>query len=199
MGKWKWKVYNPVNPCHNKTWSARKLEAMVFGKLTAYLSNPDLVKDELQRQRQDAGRLAGFEAQLKEAERQLKVVDRDQHWLLQWALKEFPQDMVETENRRLNKAREALKAQQAGLQVQVKASQDTAVSIPKLEDFIGHMQDRIANLDFEGKRQMLDMLDITVWLDGEKVEITGLLPIGEDVIVTTPSILLSPSPSGEGA
>ena len=46
------------------------------------------------------------------------------------------------------------------------------------------MQSYIANLDFEGKRLALDMLGITVWLDGQIVEITGIIDF-ENVIVTT--------------
>ena len=49
------------------------------------------------------------------------------------------------------------------------------------------MQGRIATLDFEGKRQVLDMLSVTVWLDGESVEVTGVIPTEEGVIATTPS------------
>ena len=43
--------------------------------------------------------------QLQNIERRLKVVDREQHQFLQWALKGFPENQVEAENRRLNKAR----------------------------------------------------------------------------------------------
>jgi len=49
------------------------------------------------------------------------------------------------------------------------------------------MQGRIPTLDFEGKRQALDMLGITVLLDGESAEITGTIPVEEDVIVNTRS------------
>jgi len=38
------------------------------------------------------------------------VVEREQHQLLPWALKGFPEGQVEAENRRLNKAKETLKA-----------------------------------------------------------------------------------------
>jgi hypothetical protein len=39
------------------------------------------------------------------------------------------------------------------------------------------------DLDYDGKRLALDMLGITVWLDGENVEVTGTLDPG---IVLTP-------------
>ena len=37
------------------------------------------------------------------------------------------------------------------------------------------MKDNLPNLDFEGKRLALDMLNITVYLDGESVKITGTI------------------------
>ncbi len=39
----------------------------------------------------------------------------------------------------------------------------------------------IDNLDFEGKRRLLEELDITVFIDGGKVTITGLLT--NDIVV----------------
>ncbi len=55
------------------------------------------------------------------------------------------------------------------------------------------MQGRIATLDFEGKREVFDMLGITVWLDGEAVEVTGVIDT-EGVIVTTHIKEETPSP-----
>ncbi|MDP2744090.1 MAG: hypothetical protein Q8P00_03375, partial [Dehalococcoidia bacterium] len=109
----------------------------------------------------------------KGVERRLKALDREQHQLLQWAMKDFPANQVEIENRRLNKARETLTAQKKELETQLKASQDAVISIPKLEGFIERMQGRISALDFAGKRLALDMLDVKVYLDGQNVEVTG--------------------------
>jgi hypothetical protein len=81
-----------------------------------------------------------------------------------------------------------LKAQKAELEAQIKASQDAIVNVPKLESFIERMQGRIGMLDFEGKRQVLDMLDITVWLDGQTVDITGVIDPEDAVIATMPSL-----------
>ena len=47
------------------------------------------------------------------------------------------------------------------------------------------MQHKISTLDYESKRQALDMLGITVWLDDHTVEIAGFIDMSEDVIVTT--------------
>ena len=108
-------------------------------------------------------------------ERQLKALEREQHQLLQWALKDFPESQVKAENRRLNKAKETLKAQKAELEAQLKASKEAVINVPNFERFIEDIQKRLPELDFEGKRLALDMLGITVYLDGENVEVTGVI------------------------
>ena len=143
--------------------------------MASYLGDKGLINGELERQRQDAGRQSVFEAELERVERQLRAAEREQSQLLQWALKGFPESQVEAENRRLNKAKETLKAQKAELEGQLKASQDAVINVPKLEGFIRDIQDKLPDLDFEGKRLALDMLGITVWIDGENVEVTGTI------------------------
>ena len=186
MGKVR--MNSPIERCHNKNWIADKLEGLVWGELERYLSDRDLIKNELEKQRQDAGQLNVFDAELGRVERQLKALDREQHQLLQWALKDFPADQVDAENRRLNKAKETLKAQKTELQAQLKASQEAVINVPNLDRFIKDIQDKLPNLDFEGKRLALDMLCITVWIDGENVDITGNIDSEmTGVTLTTPA------------
>ena len=83
--------------------------------------------------------------------------------------------------------RETLKVHKAELETQLKASRDAVISIPKLESFVEHMQKRISALDFEGKRLVLDMLGIMVWLDGESVDITGVIDLKIGVTLTMQS------------
>ena len=173
MGKTKVDV--PLERCCNKGWSAKRLDGMVWAEVERYLSNRGLIIGELEKQRQDADQLGVFEAELERVERQLKVIEGEQRQLLQWALKDFPANLVEGENKRLNKAKETLKAQKANLAAQLRTSQDALINVPNLERFIEDIQKRLSELDFEGKRLALDMLGITVWLDGENVEVTGII------------------------
>jgi len=165
----------PVERCHNRGWSSKRLDTMVWNELSHYLSDHDLIANELEKQRHDANHLDSFEAELQQVERQLKAVDHEQRQLLQWALKGFPEDQVEAENKRLNKARETLKVRRMELETQQKISHNATINVPNLERFIRDIQDKLPNLDFEGKRLALDMLGITVWIDGENVEITGTI------------------------
>jgi site-specific DNA recombinase len=169
------RMYAPIEPCHNKGWSATKLERIVWTEIERYLSQPELIIAELERQRQETSQLDVFKTELRTIERQLRSVDMEQHQLLQWALKGFPESQVETENKRLNKARETLTARKTELGGQINVCQGAIINVPNLEAFIERIQGNIANLDFEGKRLALDMLNITVWLDAENIEITGII------------------------
>lgn len=173
MGKVR--MHSPFSHCSNKNWMADKLEGLVWAELERYLSNPELIVNQLEKLHRSADELGVFEAELQHVESQVKSVDREQHQLLKWALKDFPESQVEAENKRLNRARETLKAHQAELETRLKASKDAVISVPKLEGFVERIQDQITELDFEGKRLALDMLNTTVWLDGENVEITGAI------------------------
>jgi site-specific DNA recombinase len=194
MGKLK--MYAPLERCCNKGWSAKRLEGMVWAELERYLSDRDLIISELEKQRQDAGQLGVFEAELERVERQLKAANGEQRQLLQWALKDFPADQVEAENRRLNKAKETLKAQKTELEAQLKASQDAVINVPNLERFIEDMQKRLPELDFEGKRLALDMLGITVYLDSQNVEVTGVFEPEKQALRCTSNLdsIMNPCP-----
>ena len=61
-----------------------------------------------------------------------------------------------------------------------KASRNMVINIPKLETYIHELQEKISNLDFEGKRLVLDMLGTNIWLDGENVEVTGTIDIEQN-------------------
>jgi site-specific DNA recombinase len=172
------KVVASDKRCRNKSWKAENLEAIVWAELERYLSNRDLIKSEIERQRQGQSRTEVFEEELKRVERQLKAAELEQHRLLQWALKGFPESQVESENRRLNQAKEMLKAQKANLEIRIKSSRDIDISLPVLDSFIDEIQERLPEIDYEGKRLALEMLGITVWLDGETIEITGTIDPG---------------------
>lgn len=180
---------NPVKPCHNKIWQADILESAVWNEIVNYLSDRDLILSELEREKQTAARISEYETELTQIERQMKSLDRDQHQLLQWALKGFPEKQVENENKRLNKAKETLTARQIELAGLIRACQNAEINIPRLESFITGIQDKLPSLDFEGKRLALEWLNITVWIDGENVNVTGV--IEPEMAIRTTSTSLS--------
>jgi site-specific DNA recombinase len=181
------RTVEPIHRCHNKGWSANRLERLVWEQVEHVIDNPELIVSEIEKQQQKANQIGILEAELHQLERQLKALDREQEQLLQWALKGFPEETVVAENKRINQKRSTLHAQKAELETQVKASHEAVLSLPKLERFVELMREKLSALDFETKRMALDMLGIKVWLDGYNVEITGTIPILESDIVTTQS------------
>ena len=180
-------LVSPTVRCQNKSWLADKIDTLVWEQIEQVLKRPEIIISEIEKQRQEANQLSVLETELHHVERQLKMLDREQEQLLQWALKGFPEETVLGENKKINAKRESLKAQKAELEAQVKSGKEAAVSLPKLEELVQRIQEKLATPDFQTKRMAIDMLNIKVWLDGDNVEITGAIPIEEGLIATTQS------------
>ncbi len=71
------------------------------------------------------------------------------------------------------------------LETQGQTSHNAVINVPELDNFIGHIQQHLSNLDFDEKCQSFEMLGITVWLDGEVVEINGTIDPEMAGIATT--------------
>ncbi|MFC1966534.1 hypothetical protein ACFLWI_06300 [Chloroflexota bacterium] len=125
-----------------------------------------------------------IESELQQVQRQLKALDREQRQLLQWALKGFPDETVEAENKRINKERSNLVSRVAELEIQIQESREAAVCLPKLEDYVQRIREELTTLDFDMKRLALDMLNIKVFIDGQSVEITRTIPVEDADVVT---------------
>jgi hypothetical protein len=179
------KAYAPVERCQNKGWKADILENMVWTEIERYLSDRDLIKSEIENYRQESSQKEMLEDELNRIHRQLKAANREQHRLLQWALKGFPESQVEAENKRLNQTKKTLETQKAELETRLKTSSNAVIGADDLEVYLSYIQHHLKDLDNEGKRLALNMLGITIWLDGKTVEITGKLDPG---IVLTSSV-----------
>jgi hypothetical protein len=149
---------------------------LVWSELEKVLNNPEIIITEFEKQKDDAGHMDILENELKQLENELKTAEREQHRLLQLALKGFPENQVEAENNRLKKTKETLLAQEAELQAQFKASQDAIIRGSKLEHIIELLSQQIKASDFSTKLDFLDSMGIKVWIDGENIEITGSIP-----------------------
>jgi len=170
--------------CHNKGWMADKLENLVWAQIEGLLADPSIIMAEIERQRRSDGDVGVLEAQLKQIDRRLKDVDREQAQLLQWAMKGFPEDMIISENKKHNAARERLKAEKTELGAKIEASQDAALTLPRVERCVELIREKLSTLDFETKRLAVEMLDIKVWINGHDVEVTGAIPVSDCAIAS---------------
>ncbi len=183
----KLRITSPVNRCLNKNWRADKIESLVWKEIERVLDKPEVIISAIEKQRDDANNLGILETELQQVERQFRALEREQEQLLQWALKGFPEETVVAENKRINEARKSLQSQKVEHELQIEASREAAVSLPKLESYIQLVRERLTTLDFDMKRLALEMLNIKVWIDGLNIEITGSIPIKDADVVTTSS------------
>ena len=181
------RITSPVNCCHNKNWRADKIEALVWKTIVTVLDNPELIITAIEKQRDETNNLGILESDLQRFERQIRDLNREQKQLLQWALKGFPEETVEVENKRINESKNSLQSRKAELERQIKVSREAAVSVPKIEAYIKLIREKLTTLDFDMKRLALDMLNIKVWIDSLSVEITGTIPVEDAVVVTKSS------------
>ena len=65
---------------------------------------------------------------------------------------------MEAESSRIREAKEILKAQKVEDELKLKACQEAFINISQIEAFIRDIQDRLPNLDCEGKRLAVDYL-----------------------------------------
>ena len=181
----KLRITAPVNRCFNKNWRVDKLETIVWKEIERVLDNPDFITTAIEKQHDATNNIDTLEPGLQMVEKQLRALDREQKQLLQWALKGFPEDTVVAENKRINENRSSLQSSKAALETQMQASREAVVSLPKLEEYIQLVREKLTNLDFDMKRLALDMLNIKIWVDGSSVEITGTIPVEDSEVVTT--------------
>ncbi|MFC1937220.1 recombinase family protein [Chloroflexota bacterium] len=181
------RITSPVSRCLNKNWRADRIEALVWEKIESFLGNPELIMNVIEKQRNEAGNPSILEAELQQTERQLRELDREQKQLLQWALKGFPEETVEAENKRINDAKTVVRSKRTMLETQIDAGRKASITLPKLEEYVDLIRGKLTTLDYDMKRLALDMLDIKVWVDGLTVEIIGSIPVEDVAVVTTSS------------
>jgi hypothetical protein len=179
------KILVPVNRCQNKNWNVVELESVVWAEIEHVLSHPEIIISELEKQRHDADQVGVLETELNQTEQQLTTVDHEQHQLLQWALKGFPESQVESENKRINKARGNLQRRRVELEAQIKESQEAVINVPKIEQAVELLRQQLKDSDYATKRSLIERMGIKVWLDDENLEITGFIPIEKIAIATT--------------
>lgn len=117
------------------------------------------------------------EKELKEINKRLAELDREQTQLLELALKGFPEETVIKTNNRINTARANLKSEQARLQQQIDDNKQAAVNFKQMESFCRQLNTEHEEWTFEDKREALEALKIETWIDGKKKPVLrGVIP-----------------------
>jgi site-specific DNA recombinase len=187
-----WSSTNTPEKCCNRSWPINELESLVWDNINIALMDPEIIISEIEKDRKNGENPQVVEDEIKRVIRQIQSVEKDQGKLIRLALKDFPDEVVEIESRKLSDQRAASIKEKSALEQRLIKCREAVINRPTAERFIGVLRQKIVDLDFDGKRLALQALDIKVWVDGNQVEITGSLPV--EKVVALSSIKQFPLP-----
>ncbi|GAH48393.1 unnamed protein product, partial [marine sediment metagenome] len=101
------------------------------------------------------------------------------------ALKDFPEETVVAENKRINGQRDLLKQRRSELEARLEQARETEVNMESIERFCEVVRQKLGEFTFEDKRLALEALSIKVWVDGKEINIEGAIEVGEEGIEST--------------
>ncbi|MBE9513396.1 MAG: recombinase family protein [Chloroflexi bacterium] len=176
-----------TNPCSNHSWKAERLEAIIWQEVEKALQNPDVIMAGIEALRQGANRADSHLEALTTIDDRLKDLDKQQQRLLELALKEFPEAMVEAENAKINLESKGLKQRRAEVIARMGQAKQAEIGLEGIEQALITARGNLSNLSFESKRLALEALNIRVILGKDSISIEGNIPVGYGAIVSTPS------------
>lgn len=178
----------PDVSCKNKTYNAEKLEAQVWNEISRILSKPDLVLEELQKQMESETNVSHLQEQVELYKKRLEAYDQTDiknirlyHaglWLF---------ERLEKETLRMRKEQARIGEAIAELETQIQKAKELELNAGSIRELCQRMSKAIENCTFEDKQMALESLAIKVWIDGELVEIEGVLPVCDVGILSQPS------------
>lgn len=163
--------------CTVKRFNAGKLEALVWGKISEVLTNPEKLRDTVETRgkglQEDQDREA---SQLESLYAVKQSIKKEEDRLLD-AYAAGVIDLSQLQGRLAvtKKKREAIEVEISRLIARTAKLGEVAANLQVLEQLCGEVRDGIEHFTFEDKRRVLDLLDVRVLVDGEKVVISGVV------------------------
>jgi site-specific DNA recombinase len=166
---------NYYDKCPQPSIAASTIEPFVWNEITKILKNPQLVIQELNRQR--GGGRATTEAEQILAENQLKSITKEeQRYLRQYGRGIIDDKMLSTEIDRLRKETEITTAELLSLKERQKAFLEADTQLENVSQVLNTLVQRLDNADFELKKLAISALDLQIGLTGKSIVINGSIP-----------------------
>ena len=166
-----------ANPCPNHSWKAQELERIIWQEVETALQNPNMIMAGIEALTEEANKADSHLEALATIDDRLKDLDKQQQRLLELALKEFPEAMVEAENAKINLERKGLKQRRAEVRARIEQAKQAEVGLENIEQALITIRGNLSNLSFESKRLALEALSIRVNLGKDTIAIEGAIPI----------------------
>ncbi len=167
--------------CLNCTWRREELDQLLWDKVEALLSQPEVVLAGLKAVEADSAQADHFKQELVDVETRLKELDEEQNSLLKQSLMGFPEELIIKENQKINGDRAVLLQRKAELEAKIEQVQRAAVDMDSIKMVCDIVSKSLGNLTYEDKRLAIKALDIKVWIKHDELTMEGSIPIPDDL------------------
>jgi len=166
-----------INPCRNRTWSADKIEQIVWGQVEQVLSNPEVVLTGLEAIKNESGKANEHLRQLEIVKTKLKHMEKekDRTWKAYRITGDEEKFKVEIEE--IMSSVEELNKRHEELEKHIDSAKQAEVNIESIKQACEMVRSNLGTLTFEDRREALETLNVRVWIDKDSLKLEGTLPI----------------------
>jgi site-specific DNA recombinase len=153
------------------------LDELVWQDLCRIVADPDLITHELERAQAGEWLPQALQAKRNTVRQALASLERQQERLLEVYLAEIiMRDEFERKRQELTRTQNGLQQQLRQLEHQAQKQIETLTLANDIQEFCQRIQPTLDNLNFEQRRQLVELLIDRVIVDDEKVEIRYVIP-----------------------
>lgn len=175
--------------CPGSYVNGSEADRLVWNEVAALLKKPELVTGELARRQADSGAREQWQTELEQVERRLGALAREQQRLVRlYRYGEIDDSYIERELQRLTKERESLILERKGLEERLGEKPITPDDLQAVKEYCKQVAQNLESLSFEEKRLALEVLQVKVTVEEDRLVLDGALPLS-----------VASTHSGEGA
>jgi site-specific DNA recombinase len=163
--------------CTARYVPSQELDELVWQDLCRIVADPDLITHELERAQTGEWLPQALQAKRNTVRQALASLERQQDRLLEVYLAEIIlRDEFERKRQELTRTQAGLQQQLKQLEFQAKKQIETLTLANNIQEFCQRIQPTLDILNFEQRRQLVELLIDRVIVDDEKVEIRYVIP-----------------------
>ncbi len=156
---------------------SQQLDELVWQNLCRIVADPDLITHELERAQAGEWLPQALQAKRNTVRQALARLERQQERLLEVYLAEIiMRDEFERKRQELARTHNGLQQQLRQLEHKARKQIETLTLANNIQEFCQRIQPTLDNLNFEQRRQLVELLIDRVIVDDEKVEIRYVIP-----------------------
>jgi len=163
--------------CTARYAPSQALDELVWQDLCRIVASPDMITHELERAQAGEWLPQALQAKRNTVRQTLARLERQQERLLEVYLAEIiMRDEFERKRQELVQTQNGLQQQLKQLEHKAKKQIETLTLANNIQEFCQRIQPTLDNLDFEQRRQLVELLIDRVIVDDEKIEIRYVIP-----------------------